>query len=145
MVVGLCAWFEGRWVNIRGWVTGWIMSRTLYLNPWRLWSKKWSTAESRGVSRLLVHIIEAMGESEEPLNSEAHLLGCTSIAGFSDECQDMTRDLCCQECGWGGRNVVLEVSWDPFLECHGSVHRASHGRYVWSVPHIVDHRFCRWD
>ena len=86
-----------------------------------------------------------MGESEEPLNSKAHLLGCTSIAGFNEECQDMTRDLRCQGCGWGGWNVVPEVSWDPFLGCQGSVHRDFHGRYFWSIPHIVGHRFCRWE
>ena len=62
--------------------------------------EEWSTAGSRGVSRLLVHCIEVMGEtcpeSEDPLvlNSEGHFLVCAGVTGFSDECHDMARDMC---------------------------------------------------
>ena len=38
--VGMQAWFVGEWVTIRGWVTGWIKSMALYLNPWRHGVKK---------------------------------------------------------------------------------------------------------
>ena len=62
--VGVEAWFVGEWVTIRGWVTGWIKSKSPYLNPWRHGVRKsGNRAGSRGVSRLLVHNIEAMGET----------------------------------------------------------------------------------
>ena len=32
--VGMEAWIVRDWVTVRGWVTGWIKSRPLYLNPW---------------------------------------------------------------------------------------------------------------
>ena len=40
---------------------------------------------------------ETCPESEYPLvlNSEAHFLVCAGVTGFSDECQDMARDMCC--------------------------------------------------
>ena len=63
--------------------------------------KKWSTAESRGLPRLLVHRIEAMGEtgpeSEDPLalNSEPHFLCCAGVAGFGDKRQNVARDQSC--------------------------------------------------
>ena len=45
------------------------------------------------------------------LKFEAHLLGCASIAGFSDERQDIIlRLVLCHEYGWRGRNVILEAS-----------------------------------
>ena len=45
----------------------------------------------------------------------------------------------------GGRNVILRVLWDPCFGCHGSVHKAFHGRCVRSLPHTVGHKFRRWD
>ena len=33
--VGVEAGFVGEWVTIRGWVTGWIKSKSPYSNPWR--------------------------------------------------------------------------------------------------------------
>ena len=74
---GVEAWFVERGVTIKGWVPARIMRRALYLNPWCAWVKK-STAESRGVPELLVHCIEAMGETgpelDDPfeLNFEVH-------------------------------------------------------------------------
>ena len=59
--------------------------------------KKWSTAESRGLPRLLVHRIEAMGEtgpeSEDPL--AVNFLCCAGVAGFGDKRQNVARDLSC--------------------------------------------------
>ena len=38
--VGMETWFVGEWVTIREWVTGWIKSMPLYLNPWKHGVKK---------------------------------------------------------------------------------------------------------